>query len=184
MSVWVEIARCVCTLDKFWVTLHVSVWVEMKLFTYGDSELTSRSTWACELKYTNSVFTLCVYRHAPRERVSWNILSVAVALAIPVTLHVSVWVEMTEEEPTEENPTGHAPRERVSWNSHRHRNLYRTLVTLHVSVWVEIVFIYSAVKLSVSRSTWACELKCMICNANPRVTSHAPRERVSWNCMW
>ena len=32
-----------------------------------------------------------------------------------------------------------------------------------------------------SRSTWACELKCMVCNANPRVTSHAPRERVSWN---
>ena len=55
-------------------------------------------------------------RHAPRERVSWNILPIAQKFYGWVTLHVSVWVEITEteEEPTEEE--GHAPRERVSWN--------------------------------------------------------------------
>ena len=35
-------------------------------------------------------------------------------------------------------------------------------VTLHVSVWVEIIFICSAVKLTMSRSTWACELKLIL----------------------
>ena len=55
----------------------------------------SRSTWACELKSVKTIY------------VRYN---------TKVTLHVSVWVEMTDEEPTEEEPTGHAPRERVSWN--------------------------------------------------------------------
>ena len=76
-----------------------------------------------------------------------------------VTLHVSVWVEIAFVAFDHSVVAGHAPRERVSWNF-TFRNCEIT---------------------TASRSTWACELKCMVCNANPRVTSHAPRERVSWN---
>ena len=33
-------------------------------------------------------------RHAPRERVSWNFSNNVCSFAPPVTLHVSVWVEI------------------------------------------------------------------------------------------
>ena len=55
----------------------------------------SRSTWACELKSPNRLAMIVALRHAPRERVSWNLLPSPVAMATWVTLHVSVWVEMT-----------------------------------------------------------------------------------------
>ena len=99
------------------VTLHVSVWVEMVLSLISFMAGQSRSTWACELKSTRiaryccselvtlhvsvwveidlkeltSLIKVC---HAPRERVSWNIL------AYQIKLHQK----------------RHAPRERVSWN--------------------------------------------------------------------
>ena len=57
--------------------------------------------------------------------------------------------------------TGHAPRERVSWNINFGWPIFTIpLVTLHVSVWVEIPASDSRQKTIVSRSTWACELKC------------------------
>ena len=58
---------------KATVTLHVSVWVEMKLPITLKSLSSSRSTWACELKYVNG---------GGRSVENY------------VTLHVSVWVEM------------------------------------------------------------------------------------------
>ena len=67
---------------------------------------------------------------------------------------------MTDEEPTEEEPTGHAPRERVSWNAN----------------WLK----YENV-IKESRSTWACELKFQQYAEYDRCNGHAPRERVSWN---
>ena len=100
---------------------------------------TSRSTWACELKLSTKIILPTLSSHAPRERVSWNfyfhphkmnLLSRSTwacelkytifwynTYINKVTLHVSVWVEMTE---TEETPTEEE-------------------VTLHVSVWVEII---------------------------------------------
>ena len=102
-----------------------------------------------------------------------------------VTLHVSVWVEISNIR---------------AWPPAR-------LVTLHVSVWVEIGRLsHSALRLSgsrstwacelkfdgkgvknenvTSRSTWACELKCMSSGAGACALSrHAPRERVSWNYL-
>ena len=120
------------------VTLHVSVWVEICWICIGINDYTSRSTWACELNKDKQAKQQRVFpsrstwacelkysrkppfperlSHAPRERVSWNISSMVLIQLLMVTLHVSVWVEMTDEEPTEEEPTGHAPRERVSWN--------------------------------------------------------------------
>ena len=98
----------------------------------------------------------------------------------PVTLHVSVWVEM--------NFFGsilkcrcHAPRERVSWNSLQSVDKTEEEVTLHVSVWVEILPSKAVRTSSRSRSTWACELKWLQFLCAEYSLSHAPRERVSWN---
>ena len=99
---------------------------------------------------------------------------------------------------------GHAPRERVSWNADNFYNINRFFVTLHVSVWVEIVFQQEDSQCNLSRSTWACELKSHGIRDSTHdcrvtlhvsvwvemipievvaefVSSHAPRERVSWN---
>ena len=54
--------------------------------------------------------------HAPRERVSWNYTEKPYEAIYDVTLHVSVWVEIVDD------------------NNLRQYNE----VTLHVSVWVEI----------------------------------------------
>ena len=83
------------------------------------------------------VNTAEVYRHAPRERVSWNCAFIQFLTISPVTLHVSVWVEMLI------NGVRQIP----------------PCVTLHVSVWVEILKWGRRRRNYMSRSTWACELK-------------------------
>ena len=161
VSVWVEISRYYFNRCILKVTLHVSVWVEIILpIAYLKKSLSSRSTWACELKFpvTNSQkFITC---HAPRERVSWNFLLTQIYQIIK----------------------GHAPRERVSWNgslltSMVMKSMSRSTwacelklftvfigfvtdnVTLHVSVWVEMTKAFPILATLRSRSTWACELK-------------------------
>ena len=142
-----------------WVTLHVSVWVEISAIRLLTVRVLSRSTWACELKF-QSVATWqlllpsrstwacelklkmceCISNnlcHAPRERVSWNLKICQYGLMHSVTLHVSVWVEIPD-----------TIDEQVL-----------NLVTLHVSVWVEIFYIEFLFVRQSSRSTWACELK-------------------------
>ena len=140
----------------------------------------SRSTWACELKYTNSVFALCVYpsrstwacelkfnskicfipqiSHAPRERVSWNNQDSRGERVAYVTLHVSVWVEIS----IPLIVLGLA-KSRSTWACELKfvNAVFHVLksVTLHVSVWVEISSLTPAVWVFQSRSTWACELK-------------------------
>ena len=104
---------------------------------------------------------ICVCRHAPRERVSWNRLSKSGDELQFVTLHVSVWVEI------------------VGWQNHHQKHI----VTLHVSVWVEIWDSSQAIRTFMSRSTWACELKFCTLSVISVDISHAPRERVSWNCL-
>ena len=101
--------------------------------------------------------------------------------AIGVTLHVSVWVEMKNQQKLKATWTSHAPRERVSWNSFLYSILFRQKVTLHVSVWVEIDLKCSLMLSGMSRSTWACELKFPATPFNVVLSCHAPRERVSWN---
>ena len=192
-----------CLLCAFIVTLHVSVWVEIALNYISSQNIQSRSTWACELKCNSLQFCYLIQAsrstwacelkclcgvvmwfsacHAPRERVSWNIIYNA---------HKPL-------------ATSHAPRERVSWNRQLRQRGGNREVTLHVSVWVEII---SKTFLSIcfeSRSTWACELKCRECSHDKQLQasrstwacelkfrryniwqdtlSHAPRERVSWN---
>ena len=98
------------------VTLHVSVWVEMHCRFQSSELIQSRSTWACELKFFsvfhsfpskshaprervswNDLICSCIIKefgHAPRERVSWNWPVHRLPISYPVTLHVSVWVEI------------------------------------------------------------------------------------------
>ena len=98
--------------------------------------------------------------HAPRERVSWNFSTKKSGKrTAKVTLHVSVWVEIS-----------------VSEDGTVVAN-----VTLHVSVWVEIFDKLYKATPDESRSTWACELKWQACIGCVRMPCHAPRERVSWN---
>ena len=164
-----------------------STWAcELKLYrkaVRSDIRL-SRSTWACELKWKLLNILRSITRHAPRERVSWNstdthtdgfftesrstwacelklnYYEINLNLA-KVTLHVSVWVEMRKRPWNVHDRLGHAPRERVSWNNQDSRGKRVAYVTLHVSVWVEIQFLPIFQVCLMSRSTWACELKCL-----------------------
>ena len=77
------------------VTLHVSVWVEISFRKWKQRTVSSRSTWACELKFSNRSFGIYTPSHAPRERVSWNERRSQHQENMQVTLHVSVWVEIT-----------------------------------------------------------------------------------------
>ena len=159
VSVWVEMKRQMLIITFASVTLHVSVWVEIFLLYLYYIGKTSRSTWACELKFPYTPLKSTPVRHAPRERVSWNGKSARNPL----------------------KPCGHAPRERVSWNFCTVSKICATHVTLHVSVWVEMFRLWWMPYPHRSRSTWACELKFRHTGLQPRRYSHAPRERVSWN---
>ena len=101
----------------------------------------------------------CSNRHAPRERVSWNLYNPQVLMQQSVTLHVSVWVEISIGCNVVTLCYRHAPRERVSWNQYYIMILAVWNVTLHVSVWVEIAVPWLLPPPATSRSTWACELK-------------------------
>ena len=154
--------KIVMLCHSFFVTLHVSVWVEMEIFKrfacfdmsrstwacelkfciaepYSQLSVKSRSTWACELKYKYEYDKLVDTRHAPRERVSWNGLFKSSRLA--AFWSRSTWacelkcIVLIKIVPVFAR---HAPRERVSWNALWQRAMQDT-------------------------------------------SSHAPRERVSWN---
>ena len=166
------------------VTLHVSVWVEIQL----------------SVKMSGAV-----ERHAPRERVSWNVTTSSCNIDFWVTLHVSVWVEMTIIQTSfwQDIVTLHvsvwveiSSVMIVFWcvpvtlhvsvwvEMHVLCALIRCYnVTLHVSVWVEIPIKMADNTSVASRSTWACELKSLTTQQACEIISHAPRERVSWNII-
>ena len=183
VSVWVEICLIAVSVWKRFVTLHVSVWVEIDLDNQGYLCNQSRSTWACELKFVIIVILLfnrssrstwacelkcflhamivMLYRHAPRERVSWNCTcrrrSVRRGGHAPrerVSWNATRWLccglhptsrstwacelKCTLETLYIISLNGHAPRERVSWNEKSNAHSKKKSVTLHVSVWVEM----------------------------------------------
>ena len=166
----------------------------------------SRSTWACELKSFYSDRETKITRHAPRERVSWNvILSLLTKNFWKVTLHVSVWVEiwifLRWNQFIASRSTWacelkylvsclfflscrHAPRERVSWNNRNRIFRGGKSVTLHVSVWVEILggITYGKIhRVTLHVSVW---VEILIAGTlSFGIASHAPRERVSWNIL-
>ena len=145
------------------VTLHVSVWVEIlgvgRGSHYEESRSTwacelksrtawkwtcsaaSRSTWACELKFSFEVLFSLTKSHAPRERVSWNIIHCDAKNIF----------------------CGHAPRERVSWNFYILE--YEMEAFCHAprervswNHWAR----HCRWNHGKSRSTWACELKSFV----------------------
>ena len=124
---------------KIFVTLHVSVWVEIwqnsQFLTWYTR---SRSTWACELKCNIIHYNNSVFRHAPRERVSWN----------------------TSRRICKIKYTCHAPRERVSWNV-KSSAVFAKLIPSRSTWACELKFtsLSDGVDDLKSRSTWACELK-------------------------
>ena len=177
----------------FWVTLHVSVWVEIICGKIGMKRSDGhapreRVSWNTFHKsITNSP-----YRHAPRERVSWNLTNLrfffhkkshAPRERVSWNLQVSI---------IDTDGNGHAPRERVSWNSsepllyvpqRRHAprervswnwNLFlrtQTMnVTLHVSVWVNFRF-NAGLRVYVIRSDHS---KCCV------VFKACSKRRLSW----
>ena len=189
----------------------------------------SRSTWACELKWQNVNRKRNWKSHAPRERVSWNRQQFQIHNFFRSHAPRERVSWNTEVVTSPHMERGHAPRERVSWN--KNPPLLRTQfapVTLHVSVWVEMLWAellneWATVTLHVSvwveilwatknkiswfshaprervswnsmtipllvgglksRSTWACELKWKQGKQHQDGKRHAPRERVSWNAL-
>ena len=161
----------------------MSVWVEIAVFTNLDRSTMSRSTWACELKFDDLIKTFCYLGSRSTWACELKLLtSVCLGSRQRVTLHVSVWVEIS------------------LWVSQG----CSCRVTLHVSVWVEIWPLSVCLSRAMSRSTWACELKstslfpihaempsrstwacelkfCKISDILSMSWCHAPRERVSWN---
>ena len=122
------------------VTLHVSVWVEIFGIYISLSKNSSRSTWACELKFADHFIGNFIQSHAPRERVSWNrTVRRHTYVVLRVTLHVSVWVEIWDL-----TICSHFPPVTLHvsvWVEicFRRRKKRTFQVTLHVSVWVEII---------------------------------------------
>ena len=123
------------------VTLHVSVWVEICIWYWNVLILRSRSTWACELKWSCLQFS----HHLKWSRSTWACelklhLTSWSLNKLPVTLHVSVWVEISKILKIPIHTWS-----RSTWACElKFDNVQRRIytdpnVTLHVSVWVEIV---------------------------------------------
>ena len=168
---------------NLFVTLHVSVWVEIELFFHSvirKSVTLHVSVWV-EI-FCSFLSAPCQDRHAPRERVSWNLWGLTKICVLWVTLHVSVWVEM--------HFWFHKIKivaSRSTWacelkSLYSFRSSATCFVTLHVSVWVEIRrhFLQNFLtKVTLHVSVWV-EIPT-IHRRIRRGKSHAPRERVSWN---
>ena len=155
----------------------------MKYLKEIKTNKTSRSTWACELKYLSGLQMRGTDSHAPRERVSWNWKS-------SDKIKKRSWSRSTwacELKWTYRWRWGgirrHAPRERVSWNISPKKIVQ--LSNASRSTWAcELKFLvcFFQCLVKTSRSTWACELKCRYSRQlSLRFLRHAPRERVSWN---
>ena len=139
VSVWVEICKSYAKSRITWVTLHVSVWVEMlcafiQFLTISRHAPRERVSWNINWGYLLNFLP----SHAPRERVSWN----------SIKLHFR------------SKQSCHAPRERVSWN--------------HMNIGVFFYFCSHAPRERVSWNFFNSRFSVF-------VWSHAPRERVSWN---
>ena len=126
------------------VTLHVSVWVEM-LSEYSSASVKSRHAPRERVSWNIRIKLLKIFKvsHAPRERVSWNASyrnAAAFSCCHAPRERVS-WNENVVD--MGKQILGHAPRERVSWNCLSRQYNFRYIVTLHVSVWVEILIFFS-----------------------------------------
>ena len=114
-STWACELKFVKNFTKIANTPSRSTWAcELKFIDNGSIVVTevSRSTWACELKSLSTLYTLILPCHAPRERVSWNLLWLQVRLFV----------------------TCHAPHERVGQFSIQRRT-YRYWI-IQITAWL------------------------------------------------
>ena len=160
------------------VTLHVSVWVEIKNSCNYSSIWRSRSTWACELKYK----MMLKLAKTCKSRSTWA-CELKLRSFIPMNIYQSsrsTWAcELKLSSLCQMiYLKRHAPRERVSWNAILSIMKILYFVTLHVSVWVEIKDVFARNVRHPSRSTWACELKFYSCN----VATFFKSSRSTWAC--
>ena len=203
-STWACELKCNASVISFFsvfVTLHVSVWVEISYrLMYASRKLSrstwacelkyihgscghtspwSRSTWACELKFRHTGLQPRRYSHAPRERVSWN-LKIEWE-RVQTKKSRSTWACELKFKNMENSIDKR--RSRSTWAcelklSKLINELKQMPVTLHVSVWVEIPEWTNIYKLNSSRSTWACELKYL----NISVHNRKQLSRSTWAC--
>ena len=145
----------------------MSVWVEITVLEACEVFPKSRSTWACELKLPiKTVLCIPSPSHAPRERVSWNSKELYRAQSDFVTLHVSVWVEMSSS-----RSVSRLARSRSTWACELKCDtsvpaLWRSWSR---STWAcELKWTKKSRNSQRiwSRSTWACELKCLAIHAH------------------
>ena len=134
--------NCSCVVLCFFRPVSRSTWACELKFTalcVMMISITSRSTWACELK-CHLFARLCGPISVTLHVSVWVEIAVLITTRTGsrVTLHVSVWVEISLHSHLAQQFMGHAPRERVSWNCRGALRDSPRLVTLHVSVWVEI----------------------------------------------
>ena len=163
----------------------MSVWVEIAVSQFCDDMVCgSRSTWACELKLTLEKSLTFTKSHAPRERVSWNaVILRKFEIDLNVTLHVSVWVEIYVQ--FCEN-IDYLSRSTWACELKLSTGAIFLIFSLSRSTWaceLKLLPYHAQMFERWSRSTWACELKLPDTNKFTAKTSHAPRERVSWNCQ-
>ena len=161
VSVWVEMFLNLIPLLTRLVTLHVSVWVEIhcKIMVSALSTVTLHvSVWVEMIVFYHNFIRFV--SHAPRERVSWNDFAYCVSQKV----------------------FSHAPRERVSWNAHVNDifEILRCHAPRERVSW-NPCWTADYRQTTLSRSTWACELKFCVRCVRWNLWSHAPRERVSWN---
>ena len=77
------------------VSLFVRLWVEITAQKSNMTmELTSASSWGCELKYEEMRNSICHQRQPLREAVSWNDFKCKFKPRSTVSLFVRLWVEI------------------------------------------------------------------------------------------
>ena len=123
---------CICI-----VILLVRMWVEIHKSLHVSHRNASSSSWGCELKYPLHLQSMYMYRHPPREDVSWNIVTPFYSFSITVILLVRMWVEITI-----------AIIRDWYW-----------IVILLVRMWVEMTRLDIKSSMKRSSSSWGCELK-------------------------
>ena len=172
-----------CLFNLFYVILFVRMWVEIafevsmlcfvachplredvswnvKFAELNDTDVSSSSSWGCELKCFSLLCRSSLSRHPLREDVSWNNLTAEDAGALlghPLREDVS-WNAFFV--PSTSDSSSHPLREDVSWNIVAGTMLADRIVILFVRMWVEMILYDDPSKKYTSSSSWGCELKC------------------------
>ena len=159
VSVWVEIKIWTFYINILTVTLHVSVWVE--IFVVFACKSRRKVTLHVSVWVEIFAWFICLFAKMSRSTWACELKFYSLCVILKIWLSRSTWACELKllYFVLYSIFLRHAPRERVSWNYCNYIITHSRMVTLHVSVWVEIFYIPEIRKTGLSRSTWACELK-------------------------